>query len=230
MVQPGKLVAALPDPTGRPLARDAGVLRLGHNERTTQFPEDFFAAMLRTITPADVLAIPDLTVLYGKLSRHLSVTPDQVLLSPGADAALDWIFHAYLEAGDAVLHVTPTYHRYPQLCRLYGARSTTLCCDDELGYDVDDVIRAVGVGTKLVILVNPHSPSGQLLPLPAIDTVVSRAADVGALVVVDEVYHPFGEVTCLPAATRLPNLVVVRSFSKAFGAAGPPGGVRGRER
>jgi histidinol-phosphate aminotransferase len=220
MVEPMRFVSALPNSPSRPPAREPGLLRLGHNERTARFPDDFFAAMVGSITQEDVLAIPDLTSLYTKLSGYLRVTQDQLLLSPGADASLDWIFHAYVEAGDRVVHVTPTYHRYAEFCRLYGAEPSAIQCDERLEYDLEGLIDAIGVDTRLVIIVNPHSPTGRVLAFDAIETVIARAAAVGAMVVVDEVYHPFGEVSCVSAAVQLPNVVVVRSFSKAFGAAG----------
>jgi histidinol-phosphate aminotransferase len=219
LIEPSKLVSGVDGP-GERVRRESGLLRLGHNERVTSFAADVLAEMLSAITPEDIVAIPDLTSLYAKLSKHLCLPQGQLLISPGADACIDWTFHAYVEPGDSVSYVTPTYHRYEYLCQLYGAVPRTVQCGHDLNYDVEELIRTIDRATKLVVIVNPHSPTGRVVSVDAIQAVITRAEAAGALVIADEVYHPFGGVSCLSIPSRSSHLLVLRSFSKAFGAAG----------
>ena len=90
----------------------------------------------------------------------------------------------------------------------------------DLSLDAEQLLAAVGAGVRMVLLADPNQPTGTQLPREVLRTVLARAAEHGALVVVDEAYFPFSRATVLPWLAEYPHLVVTRTFSKAWGLAG----------
>jgi histidinol-phosphate aminotransferase len=220
MIEPKAHVAAYhpfkpPDPP-----RIGRVVRLGRNEWTIPYPEDAMQEMLARISPEDLVAIPELEGLYDRMCAYLGLERDRVLLWPGSDAGIKAVFEVYVEGGDEVVVVNPTYHRYEEFCALYGARRIPADYAEDLGLDVEALARSIGDATKLVVLVNPNSTTGTALEAERILWLTEQARAHDALVLVDEAYHHYCEVTVVPHVRAFDNLIVTRSLSKGFGIAG----------
>ncbi|WP_406205522.1 histidinol-phosphate aminotransferase family protein [Kitasatospora sp. NBC_01560] len=225
MIEPNRNVADFRPPRTAAANRVGNIVRLGHNERTAPLPDSVVEEMLSGITPEELTALPELEGVYQKVGAHLGVDRDAVLLCHGADQGINSLFQAYIGPGDEVVYVSPTYHRYSQFCRLYGATAVEIGYDAAFGADLPSLTSSIRAATKLVVLVNPNSLSGASLDLDQITTVVEQAQRHGALVLVDEVYFHYCGVSALPLLDTYDNLVVARSFSKAFGVAGVRVGV-----
>jgi histidinol-phosphate aminotransferase len=157
-----------------------------------------------------------LAALYG-------VAPSQALVTRGSDEGIDLLLRTFCRADrDAILITPPTYGMYVVAAGIQGAQVVTvpLVRNTNFGLDADAVLRAVTPAVKLVFLCSPNNPTAGLLNrttvLQLVRTLASRA-----MVVVDEAYVDFAGVPSLAAeiATN-PNLVVLRTLSKAFGLAG----------
>lgn len=220
MIEPRPEIAAFAPAPQTERQRVGRVERLGRNERTVPLPDDAVRAMLASVAPEELTAVPELGPFYAKLARYLGVGRDAVLASHGADAGIADLFRVYVRAGDEVVHIHPTYHRYAELCALHGARAVRIGYDDELRLDVDGLLAAIGPATRLVVVVNPNNPTGTKVGLDVLEAVAARARAHDALLLVDEVYHHFCTVTAVPLLRVHRNVVVARSFSKALGLAG----------
>lgn len=164
--------------------------------------------------PADLVA--RLSALYG-------VTPAQVLVTRGSDEGIDLLLRTFCRAGqDAILITPPTYGMYVVAAGIQGARTVTvpLIREKNFALDAAAVLQAVTPEVKLVFLCSPNNPTGGLLDRTAVLSLVKALAG-RAVVVVDEAYVDFSGQPSLAAEIGAnPNLVVLRTLSKAYGLAG----------
>ena len=161
--------------------------------------------------------------LLAKLAGLYGVPSAQCLVTRGSDEGIDLLLRTFCRAGqDAILITPPTYGMYVVAAGIQGARVVTvpLVRNTNFSLDADAVLKAATPEVKLVFLCSPNNPTGGLLDRGAVLKVV-RALAGRAVVVVDEAYVDFADQPSL--ATELPahpNLVILRTLSKAFGLAG----------
>ena len=157
-----------------------------------------------------------LAALYGVPSSHL-------LVSRGSDEAIDLLTRAFCRAGqDAVIVTPPTFGMYAVAARIQAAIVVEVPLDATAGFKLNRaaVINALRPNVKLVFLCSPNNPTGNCLGSSDLLQVV-KAASNRAVVVIDEAYIEFADVASLAMeVARYPNLVVLRTLSKAHGLAG----------
>jgi histidinol-phosphate aminotransferase len=158
---------------------------------------------------------PQSSALRAKASAVYGIPPDHVLAGNGSDELLALLFRATVDPGDRVAFPVPTYSLYEVLA---GVQAASLV---RMPWNADWTVPAAlaTADARLTFLCNPNSPSGTLVPLPAIEQ-LARA--VAGILVVDEAYVDFAPAdgTALPLVGRVPNVVVLRTFSKAFSLCG----------
>lgn len=151
----------------------------------------------------------------------LSVDAASIAVGCGSSGLLQQLFLAYVDPGDEVVFPYPSFEIYPIFSTLFGAEQIRVPLVD-YGFDLDAVAGVVTHHTKLVLLANPNNPTGTAVPVDAIaDLLAAVGSDV--IVVVDEAYREFNDPLLGDPVTLLAdheNLVITRSFSKAFGLAG----------
>ena len=166
--------------------------------------------------PQPVELVAQFAALYG-------VAPAQVLVTRGSDEGIDLLLRTFCRAGqDAILITPPTYGMYVVAAGIQNARvvSVPLIREKNFTLDADAVLRAVTPEVKIVFLCSPNNPTGNLLDRAALLRIV-RALAGKAVVAVDEAYVDFSGVPSLAAEIAVhPNLIVLRTLSKAFGLAG----------
>jgi len=197
------------------------LVRLDRNEDPVGWCAEHFEAFRAGLRPYDLAAYADSGEFVGKLARWLSVPAQSVLVTSGSDAAMKTIFETYVDAGDAVVMQDPSWRMYEVYNNIYQGRALLVPYDGKLGFNAGAVLRAVRESSiRLVILANPNQPTGTLMDDADVEAIIAEGAKTGTLVVIDEAYHLFTPKTALGWVTRYPNLIVVRTFSKAFGLAG----------
>ena len=175
--------------------------------------------------PAEaVFSYPELDVLYSKVASFSNVLPENVLLTTGSDGAIRACFESCIQPGDNIVLPRPTFGMYEVYSKVYGAHVTWLDYEKSSKGPILDVDKVVSVikktKPKMVCLPNPDSPTGTVFSLIDLRKIVDIAEDVGALMLIDEAYHPLYRETAVPWIYECKHLAVVRSFSKAWGAAG----------
>jgi histidinol-phosphate aminotransferase len=204
--------------------RDPRRLWLDKNENTDPALSAVVTGVMRGLPPEAYFTYPDSAELYAKLAGWVGVEAGNLLLAAGSDGVIRSVFEAYVAEGDTVIHTAPTFAMYPVYCRMYGANAVALdYVASESGPLLDpqrlvDAIRSHR--PRLVCLPNPDSPTGTVMPADALEAVFAAAGEAGALVLVDEAYHPFHPDSVVPSIGRNPHLVVARSTGKAWGMAG----------
>jgi len=161
--------------------------------------------------------------LVAKLAALYGVTPAQCLVTRGSDEGIDLLLRTFCTAGqDSILVTPPTYGMYVVAAGIQGAKvvKVPLVREKDFALDADALLRAITPGVKLVFLCSPNNPTGGLLERAAVLKVV-RALAGRAVVVADEAYVDFADQPSLAEEIPAhPNLVVLRTLSKAFGLAG----------
>ena len=157
---------------------------------------------------------PEATDLRDALATHHGVTPEQVFVGNGSDEVLAHAFVALLKQSKPLLHPDITYSFYPVWAQLFDVTVKTVPLDDDLRVRVDDYRRDAGS----IILPNANAPTGIALPRAEIERLLDAHASIPVLI--DEAYVDFGGESAVPAIADHPNLLIVRTMSKARGLAG----------
>ena len=194
-------------------------LRLDKNEDLCGLPEDFVRECLSRITPEDLSTYPQTYLLYEKLSEYLSVPKNSILITTGSDAAIKNTFEVFVSPGDGVIIPDPTYAMYEVYAALFSADLTKVAYSSDFDLSVQDMIAAIGKNTRLVALANPNSPTGTIISREEIIDLVEICCSRDILVLIDEAYYPFYPHTVIDLVGKYPNLIITRTFSKAFGLA-----------
>ena len=157
---------------------------------------------------------PEATDLRDALATHHGVTPEQVFVGNGSDEVLAHAFVALLKQSKPLLYPDITYSFYPVWAQLFDVTVKTVPLDDDLRVRVDDYRRDAGS----IILPNANAPTGIALPRTEIERLLDAHASIPVLI--DEAYVDFGGESAVPAIADHPNLLIVRTMSKARGLAG----------
>jgi histidinol-phosphate aminotransferase len=207
---------ALP-PYRAPREGRRGRVRLDMNENTAG-PAARVLERLRRLDPACIASYPEYAEAERELARRFGVRPGELLLTAGADDALRLLADAFLERGARVLIVEPTFALYRWYSQRAGARVAALRYGPRLDFPLERVCHVLErQRPRLFFLANPNNPTGTLLPRSALLRILQAARST--LMVVDEAYADFAGVSVVDQVGR-PNLVVLRTFSKAAGLAG----------
>ena len=169
---------------------------------------------------SEVNQYPDTTYLDLRkgLSAYCGVGVDRFVVTNGADEGLDIIGKTLLDNGDDVVVPVPTYAMFRVVSEVMGARMRYVRRDPEdFSVGADDVLSAATPRTKLIFLCNPNSPTGNPMPVSEVEKIAKEAK---AAVAVDEAYFEFWGKTAMGLTEKYDNLVVCRTFSKAFSMAG----------
>ncbi|RMF90073.1 MAG: histidinol-phosphate transaminase [Methanobacteriota archaeon] len=155
--------------------------------------------------------------LIEAISGYVNVPAEMILPGGnGADEAMDTIFKMLLSPGDEVLLHSPTFPYYRILTRLYGGRAVEVPMTDGYGFPAERIIEGVTDRTKLIVICSPNNPTGTAIGADEVKALL----DTGLPVMLDEAYVEFADTSHTGLVREYENLVVLRTFSKAFGLAG----------
>jgi len=192
-------------------------MRLDFNENTIECSPKV-RETLAQISAGALTRYPERQPAEAIVAAHLGLRPEQVALTNGVDEAIHVLFETFLEAGDEVLMPVPTYTMYEVYASATDARVVTVQAGVDLAFPYEGLLHAMASRTKVIAIANPNSPSGTVATRAQLLELARRAPQ--AVLLVDEAYfHLFGE-TVMDLVGTLPNLVVARTFSKAYGLAG----------
>lgn len=200
--------------------REESIL-LDKNERVAPFPADFFQEFLNSLNSTTLTQYPDQSELYRRLADLYNLDTDQLLLVPGSDAGLKYIFETFSKESDEIVHLHPTYEMVRVYIAMFGCLPKAVGFSSNLNISIDTLVNALSYETKLAIIANPNQPTGTLLTLVEIEMLAKRADETDTLLVIDEAYIEFAlETSAIGLTRRFQNLCVLRTFSKAYGLAG----------
>jgi histidinol-phosphate aminotransferase len=216
VIQPRRAVTAM-RPYKPPLEGRWEKLRLDFNENPMGCSPSVRRALARLGSTA-ISAYPEQETTRLEIAKYFQVAPEEMLFTNGTDEGLNLVVSTYVEPRQSVLIVEPTFAMYRFYSELAGARIETVRYGAEMRFPVAEVRAALRKSPRVFFLANPNNPTGTLV-WPAVLRDFLLAAPQ-TILVVDEAYFDFCGVTVIPWIRRHQNLVVTRTFSKAFGLAG----------
>ena len=195
--------------------RDGLYIKLNTNENPYP-PSPVVLDAIRSHVGADLRLYPDpdANALRAKAAEVYGFPAEGILAGNGSDDLLTIVMRACAGPGDKVAYPRPTYSLYETLVAIQGATPLEVPFPDDFGLPIDGLARQDAVVT---LVCNPNAPSGTLAPIGAIEEL---ARSVRGLLVVDEAYVDFASDSALRLTHRLPNVVVLRTFSKSFSLCG----------
>jgi len=198
-------------------------LRLHQNENTGGCSPRVLEALAR-LRPEELGFYPPYAGATDAVAKYLGVETDRITLVNGLDEGIMAVAVAYLRAdiGGPMLEAIvpePAFEIFRFDTAVAGGKLVQVMPNADFSFPLDEVLAAITPNTRVVFLTNPNNPTGVGMPLDAIRT-VAGAVPPGAIVFVDEAYAEFAGVSFLPDLQRFPNVIVGRTFSKAFGLAG----------
>ncbi len=173
---------------------------------------------------AQVNRYPDFsgTELTGQIARMHGVSEDRVVTGAGSVALLQMLLAAVADSGAEVMYAWRSFELYPVLADLAGMRSIPIPLADER-HDLNAMADRVSDSTRLILVCNPNNPTGTALSCEDLRD-FARRVPADCLIAVDEAYFEYVRDPAVESAIELtlsrPNLVVLRTFSKAYGLAG----------
>jgi len=198
-------------------------LRLHQNENTGGCSPKVLAA-LAALRPDQVGFYPPYAAATETVAKYLGVPQERITLANGLDEGIMALAVAYLRAsiGGPQLEAIvpePAFEIFRFDTAVAGGKLVQVMPRAEFAFPLDEVLAAITPRTRVVFLTNPNNPTGVGMPLEAIRT-IARRVPPGAVVFVDEAYAEFAGESFIPELDAFPNVIVGRTFSKAFGLAG----------
>lgn len=199
-----------------PLAGRDG-LRLDFNENTYA-PSPIVQGVLQRIAVETLTKYPERAHVERIAAKYFGLAPEAVLLTNGVDEAIHLVCETYLEPQHEVVIVTPTFSMYALYAEATGARVRDVQADTTLQFPYKKVEQAIQPTTRVIMLASPNNPTGAVVETSFLLELAAAAPQTALLV--DEAYYHFHGESVLSATATVPNLMVARTFSKAYGLAG----------
>ena len=157
--------------------------------------------------------------LKTRIGEIKKISVPNIFLGVGSDEPIDLLMRAFCEPGkDNIVSISPTYGMYRVAAEVNNVKVIDVPLTEEFELIADDVLNAVTPSTKLIFLCSPNNPSGNALDLEGMKRIIDG---FNGLVVIDEAYIDFcPDKSFLPTLKQYPNLIILQTFSKAWGMAG----------
>jgi histidinol-phosphate aminotransferase len=205
-------------PYSPPTGGRAGKLRLDFNENTVGCSPRVIEALQRYLTADALTVYPEYLDAMRELAAFFAVAPGELLMSNGTDEAIQVLINTFVDDGDDVLLLRPSYAMYRFYAEVAGAEVREIDYrPEDLAFPLDELLYAIRPNTKAILVANPNNPTGTGTDVAGIRRILDAAPN--AAVLIDEAYYEFCGVTALPLLRQYPNLFVSRTFSKVFGMA-----------
>jgi histidinol-phosphate aminotransferase len=192
-----------------------GVLRLDSNEGV--LPSRALLGDLANADPELLRRYPDVLALEAALATRLGVAPERLVVTAGADEAIDRACRAFLEPGRAILLADPSFDMFDCSAMLAGGDLVRVPWWDD-AFPIDAFLGRLDALTAVVAVVSPNNPTGSVATLADVRRLATAAP--GALVILDHVYVEYADEDVTSGVLDLPNVLVLRTLSKAWGLAG----------
>ncbi|WP_323798176.1 histidinol-phosphate transaminase [Nisaea sp.] len=205
-------------------SRDPNFLWADKNENFDPRIAQAVQKTLRDLPNHLVGSYPDLGPVYSRLTDFFSVDNGQALITNGVDEGIRLTFQLAQSTGRSIFMTAPTFAMYSVYAMALGIDAQTFTYERHrsgFALDTDQIMAAIEkLKPSIVFLANPDSPTGSVIPPEVLLKIMDRAGKNGTILFIDEAYYPYSEETLLGEISGQDNLLVARSFDKAFGLAG----------
>jgi len=190
-------------------------IRLDFNETTSPVAPCYPEGM----PPSMVSTYPEYGQLIDKLAAYYKLDAKNFTVTNGSDEAISLIANTFIESGeDAAVISTPCFIMIKQCLRLAGARLDEVSVNADLSFNLETIEERLNESPKLAMFATPDNPTGSVIPVDVIEKWCAAYPKI--LFVIDEAYGEFAGTSVIPLISKYENLLVLKTFSKAWGMAG----------
>lgn len=204
-------------PYSPPSGGREGKMRLDFNENTVGCSPKVIECVQKYLTADHLTIYPEYQDARRDLGAFFGVSPQEFTLTNGTDEAIQLLVNTFVESGDDVVLLKPSYAMYRFYAEVAGAAVREIKYADDLSFPVADFLDALRPETRAILIANPNNPTGSAIGLDQIELILETAPE--AAVLIDEAYFEFHGVTALRWINEYKNLFVSRTFSKVYGMA-----------
>ena len=192
-------------------------------ERTFNFPKEYFDNFMSTVVQDDFITYPsyaEYNSLKDDIATYNNMNRSNVYLSTGSGACIKSLCEITMNSDSNIVSPVPCYPMYGIYGKMFAGKYIGVEYDDSTTFNLTKLIDNINDNTKLVVISNPFSPIGEYKTIDEIRELCKVCADREIILLIDEAYVDFAPKTVLPLVDEFDNVVISRTFSKAFGAAG----------
>jgi len=159
---------------------------------------------------------PEQKKLRQALKEYAGLSHEHIVCGSGSDELIDLILRLFLKPGDKTINCSPTFGMYPFSTEVCGGKVVDVPRSENFAADMAGIKKALSQETKVIFIASPNNPTGNTIT----EQEILELLDTGKIVVVDEAYFEFSNITMAGLVPAYPNLIVLRTFSKWAGLAG----------
>jgi histidinol-phosphate aminotransferase len=197
----------------------AEIVKLNYNENLFMPREKLVEIMREVAEECDLRIYPqeEENRLKEKIGDYLKAPKNCVVIGNGSDELIDRIGRLFLEKGDKAVSVTPTFPLFKYCIKHQGAECTAVPLLENFGLDAEKLLDNFTSETKIFYLCSPNNPTANQFGMDEVEDLIE---EFPGLVIVDEAYAEYADYSMTPLVEEYDNLIILRTFSKAFGLAG----------
>ncbi len=196
-------------------------LLLDFNERTIEIDPAIKNALINFIQNKRIEAYPEYFDLNQKIAKYTNLLPENIFLVNGSDQGMDIVVRTFSEKQDKIIIPSPTFSMFYQVSAI---NDNQIICPEykkpNLAFPLEETLDLLEQNCKILIICNPNNPTGSWLEESELILILNKALKNKTLVLIDEAYYEFSGLTATNLINEYPNLIISRTFSKAFGLAG----------
>ena len=202
-----------------PLEGRGEKLRLDFNENVSGCSPRVLDVLRNAASREFVATYPEYEAARRELAAHLGVTADQLIIGAGTDEVINAVMHAYVDPGDEVIVLKPSFSMFTFYAELVGGVVRSVPYRPPgLSFPADEIVAGINPRTRAICIASPNNPTAGVAQVGELERILGSAG--GCAVLVDEAYFDFHGESMLDLLPKSPNLFVARTFSKAYGMAG----------
>lgn len=221
-----KLVPYLPGKPIKELERELGVkeaVKLASNENPIGIPEKAKEAVIKNLFEMNRYPLGDAFYLREKLATKLNVAQNQLIFGTGSNEIIELLIRTFVKSGECVMSYAPSFSVYGIIAQAAGSFCKWVDVKGDFQVDFDALKRGLDDSVRIVFLANPNNPTGVYINAETLEDFLNFVKE-DVIVALDEAYVEFVDAGDFPDSLKLlkkyPNLIIMRTFSKAYGLAG----------
>ena len=195
-------------------------IRLDANERISSFDSSFLNKIKKKISSFHFVAYPEVEKIYDILSIKYKLPRSHFLITSGSDMGIRHCFELFTQKNSKIITLSPTFGMVDVYGKVFETNQIKIGYDKNLKLDYLKILKSINKNISMIMLANPNSPTGTIIDTDKIIQIIQKAKKNNCYVVIDEAYFGFYKKTFLHFVKKYRNLIILRTFSKAFGLAG----------
>ena len=195
-------------------------IRLDKNEKNDLFPTKFLSYIKSSLNSNHFSVYPETYKIYLEIAKKIRVNKNNILLTAGADSGIETCFKLFTTPSSKIIKIDSTFKMVDIYSKIYKTKNINIKIDKDLNINYQQFLNNINKKISMIIFANPNSPSGQLINDITIKEILKKSKKYNIPVIIDEAYYEFSEYTALKYLKKFSNLILIRTFSKAYGLAG----------